>query len=158
MKINEGASGNQFAAVKSPFCRAGCFGVYFRMAVFPILGQRMFCLGFLLWKDAPHSTAIHFLPPLRDKGLPSLALTLQVWLYSVDLASGGCQQCLLSFAGLSHAISPNLSAWLWLFLLPPCSLYKYQPPRFSGFFPLGDIPAGEEEQNSVYSPLITQLS
>lgn len=87
------------------------------MAAFRILGQRMFCLGFLLWKDTPDLTAMNFLPPLCEKGLPSLAVTPQVWFYSADLGSGGWQQCLLSFAGLNHPISPNLSAWLWLFLL-----------------------------------------
>lgn len=131
-------------------------GVYFRMAVFSILGQRMFCLGLLLWKDAPYLTAMHFLPPLCDKGLSSLALTLQVWVYSVGWDSGGCQQCLLSFAGLNHAISPNLSAWLWLFLLRlPAHPTNFSLLGFQVLLPLGDSPGGKEEQNSIYSPLIS---
>lgn len=135
------------------------FGVYFRMAAFCILGQRMFFLGLLLRKDTPYLTAMHFLLPLCDKGLPSLALTLWVWVYSVDLDSEGWQQCLLSFARLNHPISPNPSAWLWLFLL----WLSAHPTNFSllGFqvlLPLGDIPAGEEDQNFVYSPLIPLLS
>lgn len=57
-------------------------GGYFRQAALRILGQRMCCLGLPLWKDAPCLRAIHFLPPLHDKGaargLPSLALTFQL--------------------------------------------------------------------------------
>lgn len=89
---------------------------YFRQAVLRILGQRMCYLGLLLWKDAPCLPAIHFLPPLRDKGaargLPSLSPTLLLSVYSVYLDLGECRQCLLIFAGLSHNVSPNLSAWL----------------------------------------------
>lgn len=33
----------------------------------------------------------------------------------------------------------------------PYPSYKFQPPRFSGFAPLRDILAGEEEQDSLIS-------